>query len=87
MIIPLLFMFAVFYFLLIRPQRKRDQAHKKFLEGLQKGDEVLTNSGLFGRIAGIADQVITLEIAPNVKIRVAKSAIGGLQGKPEEGKK
>jgi preprotein translocase subunit YajC len=87
MIVPLLFMFVVFYFMLIRPQRKRDQAHRKFLEGLQKGAEVITNSGLYGRVAGISEQVITLEVAPNVKIRVAKSAIGGLQGTPEEGKK
>ena len=70
---------AIFYFMMIRPQKKQQTQHRKFLDGLKKGDEVVTQSGIFGRIAGITDSVITLEIAEKIKIKVARPSIVGLQ--------
>ena len=75
MLVPMAVVFAIFYFLIIRPQRKRDQDQKTILNALQKGDEVVTQSGVFGKIYGITDKVITLEVAQNVKIKVLKSTV------------
>jgi preprotein translocase subunit YajC len=74
--------FAIFYFLIIRPQRKKEGEHRKFLNELQKGEEVITQSGIYGRVAGIADNVVTLEIANQIKIRVAKNMIAGKSTTP-----
>ncbi len=87
MLIPLLFMFGVFYFLLIRPQKKRETEHRKFLSGLKKGDEVILQSGLYGRVAGLTEQVVTLEVADHVRIRASRSSIAGMQPKAGEGNK
>ncbi|MFH1017958.1 MAG: preprotein translocase subunit YajC [Pseudomonadota bacterium] len=78
-LLPMLFVFVIFYFILIRPQRKREQKQKQFLESLKKGDEVITQSGIYGRIGGIDGLVVTLQIADNVRIRVGKASIAGLQ--------
>ena len=72
---PMAMVFFIFYFIVLRPQNKKMQQHKLFLEGLSKGEEVVLQSGLIGKITGIADQVITLEVAPNTKLRVLKSAV------------
>ncbi len=72
---PLIAIVAIFYLLVILPQQKRTKDHKKMLESLKVGDEVLTNGGIFGIITGIAEQVFTIEIAKDVKIKVTKSAI------------
>lgn len=75
--LPLIIIFAIFYFLLIRPQQKKQKEHRKFLESLKKGDEVITSGGIMGRISGLTENVCTLEIAPKVNIRVARSQIAG----------
>ncbi len=75
MFIPMLVVFAIFYFLIIRPQKKRDKDHQSFVASLQKGDEVVTQSGLLGKITGVADKVITLEVAQNVKIKVLRGTV------------
>jgi preprotein translocase subunit YajC len=67
--------FVVFYFLMIRPQVKRAKEHKKMLEALQKGDEVVTAGGSLGRVVKITDAYITLEIAENVNVHVQKPAV------------
>ena len=64
--------FGIFYFMIIRPQQKQQKTHKSYLESLKKGDEVITNGGLIGRIAGVQGDVLTLEIANNVRVRVLK---------------
>jgi len=69
--------FAIFYFLLIRPQQKKAKEHQKFLSELKKGDNVVTNGGIHGEITGLTDKVVTLEIAPNVKIKVSRQYILG----------
>ena len=68
-------MFVVFYFLLIRPQSKRQREQKNFMEGLEKGTEVVTASGIIGKITKMEDDIITLEVGTKVYIRVTRSAI------------
>jgi len=67
--------FGIFYFMIIRPQQKTQKTHKSYLESLKKGDEVITNGGLIGRIAGVQGDVLTLEIANNVRVRVLKDQV------------
>ena len=75
--LPLILMFVVFYFLLIWPQQKKAKAHKQVLASLQKGDSVVTSSGVYGTITGITDTVVTLEIAEKVRIKVSRASIAG----------
>lgn len=79
--IPLLLIFVVFYFLLIRPQMKRAKEHKKMTEALAKNDEVVTTGGLLGKIARIDESFVTLEVAEGVEIKVQRSAITALMPK------
>ncbi len=72
---PLIAIVVIFYLLVILPQQKRTKDHKKMIGTLKVGDEVLTNGGMFGVITGIADQVFTLEIAKDVKIKITKNTI------------
>ena len=81
-LLPLLLMFLVFYILLIRPQQKRAKQHKELLNTLKKGDEVITSGGLFGRVTGITENVVTLEVADKVRIKVQRGNISGLKPKP-----
>lgn len=75
--VPLILIFVVFYFLLIRPQQKKAKEHQAYLNDLKKGEKVITNGGIHGRITGLTDSVVTLEIAENVRIKVTRSAIMG----------
>lgn len=79
--VPLLLIFVVFYFLLIRPQMKRAKEHKKMTEALAKNDEVVTTGGLLGKIARIDESFVTLEVAEGVEIKVQRSAITALMPK------
>jgi len=69
---------AIMYFLMIRPQMKRAKEHKAMLEKLSKGDEVLTNGGIAGRVTDMGENFITVEVADNVQIRVQKGAIANV---------
>lgn len=77
-ILPLLLMLPIFYFLLIRPQQKRMKEHKKMVEALKKGDEVVTNGGLGGTITKVGDAYLGMRIADNVEVNVQKQAIAAL---------
>ena len=77
-LLPLVGMFVVLYFIMIRPQMKRQKEHKAMLEKISKGDEVLTNGGIAGVVTDIGDNFITVEVADNVRIRVQKGAIGNV---------
>src|SRR5262245_35844854 len=70
-------MFGVMYFIMIRPQQKQAQQHKAMLSALTKGDEVVTQGGMIGKINAITDRVVTLEVANGVKVRMLKAAIQG----------
>ena len=73
--LPMIAIFVVFYFLLIRPQQKKAKETRAMLEALQKGDEVVTAGGIVGKISKLTDQYATVEIAPNVEISVQRGAI------------
>jgi preprotein translocase subunit YajC len=73
--LPLILMFVLLYFLLLRPQMKRAKEQKQMIASLQKGDEVVTSGGTLGKVTKVSDNYLNLEIAPNVEITVQKSAI------------
>jgi preprotein translocase subunit YajC len=83
-VIFLAMMFAMFYFVLIRPQQKQQKEHKAMMSALKKGDEVITQGGIVGKIYAVTDKLITLEIANNVRVRVLKSSIQGKSQLGEE---
>ncbi|HEU4441841.1 MAG TPA: preprotein translocase subunit YajC [Burkholderiales bacterium] len=74
-LLPIVLMFVLLYFLMIRPQMKRAKEAKAMIEALQKGDEVITAGGVLGRITKLSDAYVSLEIAPNTEIAVQKSAV------------
>ena len=77
-------MFVAFYFILIRPQAKRQRQHQDMLSKLEKGDMIVTNGGLVGKISGLTDTMLTIELQEKVRVRVMRSAV---QSKYEPGKK
>ena len=77
--LPLILMFVVFYFLLIRPQQKKMKEHRSMLDNLKRGDQIITNGGLMGRISGITDKMVTLEVAEKIRVKVLRSHIAGKQ--------
>lgn len=79
--LPLIVIFALFYFMLIRPQMKRAKEHRQLVAGLQKGDEVVTNGGLLGKITGIDDSFVTVKVAANVEIKVQRHAVASVMPK------
>jgi preprotein translocase subunit YajC len=81
--IPLIIIFAIFYFLLIRPQQKKSKEHKQILSALKKGDRVVSSGGLHGVITGLADDVVTMEISPKVRVKVSRGSIAGVLRKAE----
>ena len=74
-LLPIVLMFVVLYFLMIRPQMKRAKEHKSMIEALQKGDEIVTAGGVVGRIAKIGDNYVTLQVADNVEIMVQRPSV------------
>jgi preprotein translocase subunit YajC len=84
-LLPLAVIFAIFYFLMIRPQQKQQKRHREMLSALQRGDRVITRGGILGTIHGIAENVITLEIADNVRIKINRDAIAGVQQNASSG--
>ncbi|MDX1500947.1 MAG: preprotein translocase subunit YajC [Thermoanaerobaculia bacterium] len=80
---PLLIIFGIFYFLLIAPARRRQKALQAMIQNLKKGDRVLTTGGVYGQVAAVKEGEILLKIADNVRVRVARSAIAGLEGQEE----
>lgn len=79
MFVPFIFIFVIFYFLIIRPQGKRQKEHQKFLAEIKRGDEVVTSSGILGRVEGLTEQFVTLEIADGVKVKMLRSQIATSQ--------
>jgi preprotein translocase subunit YajC len=75
---PLILVFVVFYFLLIRPQQQKAKEHRTMLANLKRNDEVITAGGLYGKVTALGDDVVTLEIAPNVRVRVSRPQISSV---------
>ncbi|MEW6079024.1 MAG: preprotein translocase subunit YajC [Thermodesulfobacteriota bacterium] len=76
---PLIFIFIIFYFLLIRPQQKKTKAHQEMLNALKVGDRVITGGGIYGKVAKVEDAVVALDIADKVRIKVSRQSIAGFQ--------
>jgi preprotein translocase subunit YajC len=85
--LPLALVFVVFYFLLIRPQQQKAKEHRVLLDNLKKNDEIITSGGLYGRVLAFADDVVTVEIAPNVKVRISRPQIASVVTAPKPGDK
>ena len=75
---PIILIFVVFYFLLIRPQQKRAKDHRSLLSNLKEGDQVITSGGIYGRITGIRDDKVTVEISDKVRVKVNRGNIAGV---------
>ncbi len=84
---PFALIFIIFYFLMIRPQKKRLDQEKALLGSLAKGDEIFTKSGLLGTIHGLTDRIVTIEVSEGVKLKVMREHIGGLANKLFESNK
>lgn len=82
--IPLILMFAIFYFLLIRPQQKKAKQHKALLSSIKKGDRVVSTGGLHGMVTGLTDEVVTMEIAPKVRVKVSRGSIAGVMRRDDQ---
>ena len=78
MLIMIGIFFAIMYFMIIRPQQKRQKEHKSLMDSLTKGDEVVTNGGMMGKIKAVSDDVVRIELAENVIIKVQKHAIASV---------
>lgn len=76
--LPLIFIFVIFYFLLIRPQQKRAKEHKQMVQALSKGDEVVTNGGLVGRITNVGEQFLSVEITDGIEVKLQRQAVAAL---------
>jgi len=83
-LMPIILIFVVFYFLLIRPQKKTQDEHKKMVAGLKKNDEVITAGGIHGTIVNVKDHTVTLKVDDNVKVEVQKSSISTMKRKAGE---
>ena len=83
-LMPVILIFIVFYFLLIRPQKKTQDEHKKMVAGLKKNDEVITAGGIHGTIMNVKDSTVTLKVDDNVKVEVQKSSVMSMKRKAGE---
>ena len=82
--LPIILIVVIFYFLMIMPAQRRQKKASEMLRNLKNGDKVVTNGGIFGTIVGLEDDAVQLRIADQVKIKVARSAIAGLQAESKE---
>jgi preprotein translocase subunit YajC len=82
--LPLILIMVIFYFLMILPAQRRQKKVSQMLAELKNGDKVITNGGIYGTIVGLEDDAVQLRIAEQVKIKVSRSAIAGLQAEPKE---
>jgi preprotein translocase subunit YajC len=78
LILPLLLMFSIFYFLLIRPQQKKAKEHKNMVTALGKGDEIITNGGLLAKVTDIDDNFLTCQISNNVEVKIQRHAVASV---------
>ena len=83
-LLPIILIFVIFYFLLIRPQKKAQDEHKKMIASLKKNDEVITSGGIHGTIMNVKDHTVTLKVDDNVKVEVQKNSISTMRRKASE---
>jgi preprotein translocase subunit YajC len=75
--------FGIFYFLVIRPQQKKAKEHRELLSSIKRGDRVITTGGLYGEVTGLTENTVTMEIAPKVRVKAARSSIAVINPKEE----
>lgn len=75
MLLPMVVIFAAFYFLLIRPQQKKQKAHTALIAALKEGDEILTAGGILGKISGVSDHYVIVQVSENTEIKMQKSSV------------
>jgi preprotein translocase subunit YajC len=80
---PLIFIFVIFYFLVMRPQQMRLREHRAMIAGVKRGDTVVTGGGLIGKVTRVTDDEVELEVSPNTRVRVVKSTLTDVRGKGE----
>lgn len=83
-LLPIVFIIVIFYFLLILPQNKQKKKHEEMLRSLDKGDEVITTSGIFGTVVGVKEDSITIKVDDNTTIRILKGAVASVKKKEED---
>lgn len=83
---PLIIVFAIIYFLIIRPQSKRAKEHKALIDNLRRGDQVITQGGLIGKISKVDEAEVEIEVAKGINVKVVRSMIVSVQGKTEPAK-
>ncbi len=81
---PLILIFVIFYFLLIRPQQKRAKEHRQMLESIKRGDKVITGGGIYGLVESVTDKTVVLKIADNVKVKFGKGYIAAVRSTADE---
>ena len=81
-LLPIAAVFAIFYFIILLPTKRKQQKVKEFLDNLKVNDRIITTSGLYGQITRLGDQSVQLQIADKIRIEVARASIGGYQGQP-----
>ncbi len=86
-LLPFLLIILVFYFLILRPQQKRQKERQKLLESVKKGDRVITSGGIHGTVEGVEDKTVLVKIADNIKVKVERSAVATIIGLTPEEKK
>ena len=79
-LLPMVIIFIVFYMLIIRPQQKKVKDHRAMLDNLKRGDQIITNGGMMGKITGLTDRYVVLEVAEKIRLKVLRSHILGKQG-------
>ncbi len=82
---PLIIIFVIFYFLLIRPQQKKTKAHRDMLAGVKRGDKVVTSGGIYGLVEDVSEKTVTLKIADNTKVKFGKAYIAATRTPSDEG--
>ncbi len=76
--VPLILMFVIFYFLLIRPQQKKSKEHREMVSNLRKGDRIITSGGIYGRITALSDAILTIEISDRVRVKLNRANVAGM---------
>src|SRR5262245_60430352 len=82
-LVPFLLIFAILYFVMIVPARKKQKQHAAMVDNLKPGDKIVTNGGIYGTVVGVTDRLVQLRIADQVKIEIAKHAVAGMQERSE----
>jgi preprotein translocase subunit YajC len=83
-LVPLILIFVIFYFLLIRPQQKRAKEHKNMIDNLKKGDKIVTSGGIYGVIEAVGTNTITIKVAENTKVKIGKAYVAVLRAASDE---